>query len=164
MEVVLTKKQIDQKIMRLAYEILENAYEEKSIYLAGICGSGITIAKKIQKILQSITKIEIIVFEMNLDKDKPLKHPITTDFDLAQIDGKFVVLIDDVLNSGKTMQYALTKLLLHPVKEIKTLALVDRHHHRYPIKSDYTGILLSTTLKERVEIDFSKKDYQAILV
>lgn len=164
MEVVLTKKQIDRKIMRLAYEIYENASTEKKIFLAGICGNGIKIAQKIEKILREISHIEIIVFEISLDKQSPMNHPITTDFRLEQLDHQFVVLIDDVLNSGKTMQYALTKLLFHPVKEIKTLALVDRHHHRFPIKSDYTGILLSTTLKERVEMDMSIDDYKAVLV
>jgi pyrimidine operon attenuation protein / uracil phosphoribosyltransferase len=164
MQVVLTKKQIDQKITRLAYEILENAHEEKRIYLAGICGSGIRIAQAIQKILTPLTSTEIIVFEITVDKFEPLKHPITASIDLNAIENQYVVLIDDVLNSGKTMQYALTTLLDHPLKAIKTLALVDRHHHRFPIKTDYTGILLSTTLKERVEIDFSDENYQAVLV
>ncbi len=164
MQVVLTKKQIDQKITRLAYEILENAHEEKRIYLAGICGSGIRIAQAIQKILTPLTSTEIIVFEITVDKSEPLKHPITASIDLNAIENQYVVLIDDVLNSGKTMQYALTALLDHPLKAIKTLALVDRHHHRFPIKTDYTGILLSTTLKERVEIDFSDENYQAVLV
>lgn len=164
MQVVLTKKQIDQKIMRLAYEILENVSEESPIYLAGICGSGIRIAQEIKKILSPLAKFEIIVFEITLDKEKPLEHPITSSINLSDVENQYIILIDDVLNSGKTMQYALTILLQQRVKAIKTLALVDRHNHRYPIKSDYTGILLSTTLKNRVEIDFTKEDYQAVLV
>lgn len=164
MQIVLTKKQIDQKIMRLAYEILENAHEMDTIYLAGICGSGIRIAQEIQKILTPLSATKIEVFEITLDKSKPLQHPITASIDLAEIENQYIVLIDDVVNSGKTMQYALTILLQHHVKAIKTLALVDRHHHRFPIKSDYTGILLSTTLKERVEINFDEDNYQAILV
>ena len=164
MQVDLNKKQIDQKIIRLAYEILENATNEKRIYLAGICGSGIRIAQEIQKILAPLSAAEIVVFEITLDKNNPLNHPITTTIDLAEIDYQYIVLIDDVLNSGKTMQYALTTLLKHPVKAIKTLALVDRLHHQFPVKSDYTGILLSTTLKDRVEIDFNTDNYQAILV
>jgi pyrimidine operon attenuation protein/uracil phosphoribosyltransferase len=164
MQVVLTKKQIDQKITRLAYEILENANQENRIYLAGICGSGIRIAEEIQKILTPLAGFEIVVFEITLDKEKPLENPITSSIDLSDIDNQYIILIDDVLNSGKTMQYALTILLQKRVKAIKTLALVDRHNHRFPIKSDYTGILLSTTLKNRVEIDFTVENYQAILV
>lgn len=164
MEIVLTKKQIDQKIMRLSYEILENASDEKEIYIAGICGNGFLIAQKIKDFLNPQTEISIKLFEIDIDKEEPWKRPITASIDLNEIDHQYVVLVDDVLNSGKTMQYALLPLLNHPVKEIKTLALVDRHHHRFPIKCDYTGITLSTTLKNRVDIDFSKSDYQAVLV
>lgn len=164
MQVVLSKLQIDQKIMRLAYEILEDSTEQERIFLAGICGSGIRIAEKIKSILTPLTKKEVTVFEIVLDKKNPLSNPISSTFDLTNINQQYVVLIDDVLNSGKTMQYALTILLKHPVKAIKTLALVDRHHHQFPIKSDFTGILLSTTLKERVEINFEDDNYQAILV
>ena len=164
MQVVLTKTQIDQKIMRMAHQILENAFEEKVIYLAGICGNGIRIAKELERILPKYTKIEIRVFEITLNKENPLSSEIKADIDTTELKNGFIVLIDDVLNSGKTMQYALIKLLEQPVKAIKTLALVDRSHHRYPIKCDFYGILLSTTLKERVEIDFDQKDYTAYLV
>lgn len=164
MQVVLNKKQIDQKIIRLAHEILENATNENRIYLAGICGSGIRIAEEIKKILDPLTQTEIIVFEISLDKNNPLAGEIKTSIELKDLELPYFVLIDDVLNSGKTMQYALTTLLQRPVKAIKTLALVDRHNHQFPIKADYTGILLSTTLKDRVEIDFSTNEYQAILV
>lgn len=164
MQIVLTKKQIDQKITRLAYEILENANEEKQIFLAGICGSGIKIAEEIKKIIAPLTSAEIVVFEITLDKSNPMDYPITASIDLSVIKNQYVILIDDVLNSGKTMQYALTILLQYPIKEIKTVTLVDRLHHRFPIRADYTGILLSTTLKDRVEIDFSEENYQAILV
>lgn len=164
MQVVLSKIQIDQKIMRLAHQILENAPEEKTIYLAGICGNGIRIANEIKTILIQYTSIQIEVFEIILNKENPLQHPITTTIDTQILTGGFIVLIDDVLNSGKTMQYALLKLLEQPVKAIKTLALVDRRHHRYPIKCDFVGIMLSTTLKDRVEINFDEKEYAAYLV
>jgi pyrimidine operon attenuation protein/uracil phosphoribosyltransferase len=76
----------------------------------------------------------------------------------------FIILVDDVLNSGKTMQYALVKLLERPTKAIKTLALVDRSHRRYPIKADFVGLSLSTTLKERVEVDLSSSNSHAYLI
>lgn len=163
MQTVLTKIQIDQKIMRLAHQILENASDEKKIFLAGICGNGIRIANAIQSILKD-QEIEITVFEITLDKNKPLEHPITADINTKDLLDAYIVLIDDVLNSGRTMQYALFKLLESNVKSIKTLALVDRHHHLFPIKCDYIGILLSTTLKDRVEINFEQENYAAYLV
>jgi pyrimidine operon attenuation protein/uracil phosphoribosyltransferase len=164
MQIVLTKTQINQKIMRMAHQILENASEEKTIYLAGICGNGIRIANKISEILAPETELKINVFEITLDKDNPLKNPVTMNLDPAILENGFIVLIDDVLNSGKTMQYALVKLLEKPVKAIKTVALVDRRHRRYPIKCDYVGITLSTTLKDRVEINFDEENYAAYLV
>lgn len=164
MQIVLTKTQIDQKIMRLAHQIIENASEENTIYLAGICGNGIRIAHEMAKILAAHTEQKIHVFEITLDKDFPLENPISMDLDPQVLKNGFIVLIDDVLNSGKTMQYALVKLLEQPVKAIKTVALVDRRHRRYPIKCDYVGITLSTTLKDRVEINFDDKNYAAYLV
>lgn len=164
MQIVLTKTQIDQKIMRLAHQILENASDEQTIYLAGICGNGIRIAAEMARILAEHTSQEIRVFEITLDKDNPLDSPVTMNIDAEALKNGFIVLIDDVLNSGKTMQYGLVKLLEQPVKAIKTVALVDRRHRKYPIKCDFVGITLSTTLKDRVEIDFDAQDYQAYLV
>ncbi len=164
MQIVLTKTQIDQKIMRLAHQILENASEESTIYLAGICGNGMRIANEISTILKSTSEQNIEVFEISLDKDHPLDSQVSMNIDGELLKNGFIVLIDDVLNSGKTMQYALIKLLERPVKAIKTVALVDRRHRRYPIKCDYVGITLSTTLKDRVEINFEESNYNAYLV
>lgn len=164
MQIVLSKIQIDQKITRLAHQILENSSEEKTIFLAGICGNGIKIAKQLEVIINSNSSVKTHVFEISLSKEKPLEFPIEATISTSELNGGFIVLIDDVLNSGKTMQYALLKLLEVPVRAIKTVALVDRRHRRYPIKCDYVGITLSTTLKNRVEIDFENDNYQAVLV
>ena len=98
-----------------------------------------------------------------MNKDNPLSEPIvlnaSTDFSNA-----YIVLVDDVLNSGLTMQYALMKLLEQPVKAVKTVALVDREHRCYPIKCDFVGMTLSTTLQERVEVEFGTDNYFAYLV
>jgi pyrimidine operon attenuation protein/uracil phosphoribosyltransferase len=163
MQEVLSKIQIDQKINRLAHQILENASEVETIFLAGICGTGYRLAKKIASILKENTTQHVEVFEIQLNKSNPLESEIKLNFDSAQLKNGFIVLIDDVLNSGKTMQYALIKLLEQPVNAIKTVALVDRRHRRFPIKCDFVGITLSTTLKERVEITFEGDDYRAIL-
>jgi pyrimidine operon attenuation protein/uracil phosphoribosyltransferase len=164
MQIVLTQMQIEQKIMRIAHQILENTSEEKTIYLAGICGNGIRIADKLSAILKANTEQEIVVFEIMLDKENPWDHPIELTLETSAWKNGFIVLIDDVLNSGKTMQFALVKLLQHPTKAIKTVALVDRRHRRYPIKCDFVGITLSTTLKDRVEIDFENAPFAAQLV
>ena len=164
MQIVLTKTQIDQKITRLAHQIIENSYGESHIFIGGICGNGKILANALGEIIKSNSDLELTIFEINLHKDQPLQHEINLSIDSELLKNSFIVLVDDVLNSGKTMQYALMKLLEKPVKAIKTVSLVDRRHRRYPIKADFVGITLTTTLQERVEMDLTQKDYFAYLV
>lgn len=164
MQIVLTKTQIDQKITRLAHQIIENSYGESHIFIGGICGNGKILANALGEIIKSNSDLELTIFEINLHKDQPLQHEINLSVDSESLKDSFIVLVDDVLNSGKTMQYALMKLLEKPVKAIKTVSLVDRRHRRYPIKADFVGITLTTTLQERVEMDLTQEDYFAYLV
>jgi pyrimidine operon attenuation protein/uracil phosphoribosyltransferase len=164
MQIVLNKTQIDQKIMRLAHEILENTTEENVIFLAGICGNGLRIAAQLEAILKANTNKEIIAFEIRLNKEEPLNTAIQLSISSELIKDSFIILVDDVLNSGCTMQYALMKILETRVKAVKTVALVDRSHRKYPIKCDFVGLTLSTTLKERVEVEFQEDNYFAYLV
>ncbi|MEX1190787.1 MAG: phosphoribosyltransferase family protein [Brumimicrobium sp.] len=151
--IVLNAKQIEQKINRIAYEILENNFESTSIFLIGIKGNGMALTVELSNILKKISDQKIITAEITVNKQNPLSDEITTTIDLEEIKGQTVILIDDVINSGKTMQYALIKLLEHPTKRIKTVALVDRKHRRYPIRCDYVGLTLSTTLQDRIEVN-----------
>lgn len=160
---VLNNLQIEQKIMRIAHEILENTTEIETIYLGGICGNGSVLVNKFHQILTKNSKLKVIPFHIDLDKDEPLSKAITLDIDAAKLNRSFVVLVDDVVNSGKTMQFALMKILESNPQTIKTVALVDRTHRRYPIKCDFVGLTLSTTLKDRVEVAFDDNDSYAYL-
>ena len=164
MQVVLNKTQIDQKINRLAHQIIENSYGEKKIYVGGICGNGKILADLLGNIISENSDLEVIIFEISLNKENPLEFPVNISIENNLLNGAFIVLVDDVLNSGKTMQYALMKLLEQPSKAIKTVSLVDRRHRRYPIKADFVGITLTTTIQERVEMDLTQNDYFAYLV
>lgn len=164
MHTILSHKEIEQKITRLGHQLLENCFEEPVVFLGGICGNGIRLAREIQKIMQSNSNQQIEVFEISVDKEEPWKKPITLSIEEDRLKNAYIILVDDVLNSGKTMQYSLVKLLERPTKSIKTVALVDRTHRRYPIKADFVGISLSTTLKERVEIDLDGENSKAYLV
>lgn len=164
MNSILSHQEIQQKITRLGHELLENCFEEPVIYLGGICGNGIILAHELAKIISSNSDQDVHVFEITVNKDEPWKDPITLSIDEKELKNAYIILVDDVLNSGKTMQYALMKFLERPTKAIKTVALVDRTHRRYPIKADYVGLSLSTTLKERVEVSLSEKDSKAFLV
>ncbi|MES2589696.1 MAG: phosphoribosyltransferase family protein [Bacteroidota bacterium] len=164
MQIVLNHTQIQQKISRIAHEIIENTFDEKKIFIAGICGNGFLIAKEIQEIIKTNSEIETSIFEISLDKENPLSSEIKASFDISSFKNEYLILVDDVVNSGKTMQYALTKILENPTKNIKTVALVDRTHRRFPIKCDYVGLTLSTTIKNRVEVDFTTQESFAYLI
>lgn len=164
MQSILTHLQVEQKITRLAHQIIENCYGENEIFLGGICGNGILLAEKMKTIIEKESDLKTVVFEITLDKIDPLSHPITLSVSEEKLSNSFIILIDDVINSGVTMQYALKKILQKPTKAIKTVVLIDRMHRRYPIKADFVGMSLSTTLKERVEVYLEPNSYKAILV
>lgn len=155
MQQILTHKEIDQKINRLGHQVLENCFEEPTIFIGGISGNGIKLANALKEIISKESDQNIEVFEIGINKDEPWSEPVKLSIPEEKLKNGYILLVDDVLNSGKTMQYALVKILEQPTKAIKTVALVDRTHRRYPIKADFVGISLSTTLKERVEVELN---------
>ena len=161
---ILDHLDIERKINRLAHEIIENTFEEPIIFIGGISGNGFLIAESIKRIMSEHSEQELIVFEININKDEPWKNQIQLSIEESRLKNAFILLVDDVLNSGRTMQYALIKFLEGPTKSIKTVALVDRKHRRYPIKADFVGLNLSTTLKERVEVELNETSSRAYLV
>jgi len=148
----------------LAHQLIENTFEEKEIFIGGITGNGFLLAKKIVEIIQGKTESKIILFEININKDEPWSEEITLSTPNDQLKNGYIILIDDVLNSGKTLQFALVEILKFPTKAIKIMTLVDRKHRRFPIKADFVGMSLSTTLKERVEVDLSPENKKAYLL
>ncbi len=164
MNSILDHLDIQRKITRLAHEIIENTFEEPVILLGGICGNGILLAEELKRIISEHSKQDIVVFEITINKEEPWKDPVLLSIDESKLKNAFILLVDDVLNSGKTMQYALMKFLEGPTKSIKTVALVDRTHRRYPIKADFVGLSLSTTFKERVEVELNTTSSRAFLV
>lgn len=159
---ILDSVQINQKLNRLAYEVYENNFAEKELLIVGIEGNGYKIAERLFTILQSISKTKFHLGKIRIDKDKPWNGEPSIDFAESAFVNKTVVLVDDVLNSGKTLMYAVKLFLDKPVKKINTVVLVDRSHSRFPVKADYVGLSLSTTLQEHIEADFSKKNKEAV--
>ncbi|MGB0932945.1 MAG: phosphoribosyltransferase family protein [Lishizhenia sp.] len=161
---VLSNLQIEQKINRIAFQIIENNFEEPKLFIGGITGKGALLAQRIFDVLAQNSEIQLEFFTLTVDKQNPLSKPIETSVDIQKLTGGVIILVDDVLNSGSTMQYALVKLLEVATKRIKTVALVDRRHRRYPVKCDFVGLTLSTTLKDRVEVLVENKEWKAVLV
>lgn len=153
---ILLHSEIEQKINRIAFEIYENFVDEKELYIAGIAPQGFILTERLAKILEKISPLKIHLIKIELDKDHPLENDIKMNIDLKELDGKCIALVDDVLNSGKTLIYSARHLLSAKVKKMKTVCLVDRMHRRFPIRADIVGLTLSTTLQEHIEVEFSE--------
>eukprot|EP01136_Pigoraptor_vietnamica_P012410 Opistho-1_new@52305 len=148
---ILNKQQIQQKINRIAYQILEDNLEEKEIVLAGIWDRGYKLAVRLQTVLKDIATFKVTMLRIDLEKQNS-KLVAKTDLTETEWKNKVIILVDDVLNSGKTLAYGLGVFLNTPHKKIRTVVLVDRSHKIFPIATDFVGLELSTILKEHVDV------------
>lgn len=155
---ILTHEQIQHTVKRIAYQIYEANVNEKEIIVAGIVGGGLNFAKKIATVLKKITDAQIVLCKLQLDKKNPLQSGVNTSIDEDAYKNKSIVLVDDVLNSGTTLIYGVHHFLKTPIKQLKTAVLVNRNHKKYPIKADYKGISLSTSLNEHIRVEFESKN------
>ena len=160
--IILNDHQITDKIRRIAYQIYESNTKEKVVILAGIKGNGFILAERIAKVLRSISPLEVSLCEIIMDKKKP-REKITTSLDPEAYKNKSLVLVDDVLNSGTTLIYAARHFLDVPLKRFKTVVLVNRNHKKYPIKADFKGLSLSTSMQEHINVEFREKASVAYL-
>lgn len=155
---ILTHEQIQHITKRIAYQIYESNVDEEVIVVAGINGGGVNFAKKVVTVLQKITEAEIVLCKVDMDKKNPLKSGVGTSIPEETYQNKSIVLVDDVLNSGTTLIYGTHHFLKTPIKQLKTAVLVNRNHKKYPIKADYKGISLSTSLNEHIKVVFEDKN------
>ena len=160
--IILDKKQIDHKIKRIAYQIYENNVSEKEIIIAGIYENGFLFAKKIKTALEKISPLNVTMCKVIIDKKIPT-NPIKTSLKSEDYKNKSLVLVDDVLHSGTTLIYGIKHFLEVPLKQFNTVVLVDRNHKKYPVKADFKGISLSTSINENVSVVFEKGNYFARL-
>lgn len=151
---ILSHQEIQHKIRRIAYQIYEANVTEPEIIIAGIDGGGLKFAKKIQTVLKEITEAEITLCKVSMDKKNPVKSGVQISIPEASYVNKSIVLVDDVLNSGTTLIYGVHHFLGVPLKQLKTAVLVNRNHKKFPVKADYKGISLSTSLQEHVGVVF----------
>lgn len=159
---ILNNEQIQHKIRRISYQILEANADESELVLAGIVGNGFLLAQRIKDILNSISTLQVILCEVKIDKRNPLDK-ITTSIDSEAYKNKALVLVDDVLDSGTTLMYGIKHFLEVPLKRFKTGVLVNRNHKKYPVKADFKGISLSTTIKDNITVEFDKNKAVAYL-
>lgn len=155
---ILDHLQIEQRIIRMAWEIYENHHDDEEIVIAGIAERGFIVAKRVSVLLAKITDIKITLAELHLNKENPMGDEIRLSILPEDYTDKTVILVDDVLNSGKTLIYGAKHFLTTPLKALDILVLVDRGHNRFPIQATYVGLKLSTTLQEHVSVEFGDHD------
>lgn len=160
---ILDERAINQKITRLAWQIYEDNLNEDRIVIIGVSGRGEVLASRLSKIISQISSIKTRLGKINLDKDSPYNSEITVNLDAKEYKDKVIILVDDVLNSGKTLMYASKYFLTNAIVKLSTVVLVDRNHNRFPIKADYVGLSMATTLQQYITVVLNGKDQAVYL-
>lgn len=153
---VLGADVIRNKIIRMAYEIVENNGHEKSLVIAGIDGQGYTLAKMLVKELKKISAQEMMLVRIGIDKKSPETSEVTLDAEPAEMRRKAVVLVDDVLNTGRIIFCSMRPFQSMAVKKMEVAVLVNRSHLLFPVQASYTGYALATTLTDHIEVVLDK--------
>ncbi|WP_205504039.1 phosphoribosyltransferase family protein [Rufibacter psychrotolerans] len=161
---ILDHHQILQKIKRMAFEIYEQNFEEKQLVLAGIHENGYYLAQALAQQLRDISPLDVQLVGVSLHKTQPLAHAIQIEPALSSLVNTPVVLVDDVLNTGKTLAYTLREFLDKDCKKLEIATLINRHHTLYPISATYTGYSLATTLREHIRVSWVGDEWNAYLI
>ena len=160
---ILNNQEINHKIRRIAYQIYESNVDQSEVILAGIQSNGYILAQKIKQNLEEISEIKVKLCAVKINKKNPTE-PISTSLSADDYTHKSIVLVDDVLHSGTTLIYGVKHFLDSPLLQFKTAVLVNRNHKKYPVKADFKGISLSTSLNEHVDVIFDKDHSKVVLI
>ncbi|MBL7741670.1 MAG: phosphoribosyltransferase [Chitinophagaceae bacterium] len=150
---ILDEAVAEKKLRRMALEIIEENFDEKSIILAGVRDSGSVVAKCIQRMIAEASDLPTEVISLSLDKKNPKEVTLSKKIDFTD---RVVIIVDDVANSGKTLLYALKPFLEFHPKKIQALVLVGRSHNSFPVHPDYVGLSIATTLQEHIYVEVSE--------
>ncbi|MDP2911130.1 MAG: bifunctional pyr operon transcriptional regulator/uracil phosphoribosyltransferase PyrR [Candidatus Omnitrophota bacterium] len=162
---VFTKEEIERAITRISHEIIENNKGVKALAIIGIRTRGYVLAERIAKVINNLygTKLDVgaldITFyrdDLSLVAEQPVIHNTEIDFD---IEDKNIILVDDVLYTGRTIRCALDAIIdFGRPGAIQLAVLVDRGHRELPIRADYVGKNLPTSQKELVQVKLEEID------
>ncbi len=153
---VLNHPDIEKIIKRMAYQIYENNFGDKQITLVGIKSKGYEIAKLLQAELDIISPLKSTLLEVTMDKEQPTLAGTIIKPSPFQIKGT-VIIVDDVLNTGRTLVYAALPFLNLKINKLQVAVLVDRNHKMFPVAANYIGIQLNTTFQEHVSVELNKQ-------
>jgi pyrimidine operon attenuation protein/uracil phosphoribosyltransferase len=148
---ILNEEQINQKIKRIAYQVVEDCYDESEIVIAGVENQGSIVATRLGAVIESISDIKVKLVSLDINKRSSFLQ-VECSVDVSECANKAIVIVDDVLDSGRTLIYGLGIFLNVPTKKIRTAVLVDRSHRLFPIHIDFVGVELSTVAQEHIEV------------
>mgnify|MGYP006278051421 CR=1 FL=1 len=155
---LMNRQRIDRALQRIAYQIVEDAHSDATIVLAGIEHRGFAVAGALQHHLQSIIGMPEAPVKLTVKKGEP--NISDTDASrVADIENAYLVLVDDVIFSGKTMFKALRLVASDELDgEIHVAVLVDRGHRTLPVLARFVGIDIPTKLNEHVAVELDEND------
>ena len=153
--IILDHTDVKNIIKRISLEILEDNIDEEEIIFFGISKNGIIIANKIIEIIKRKTNISMSLISVKLNND--LKNKISFDKKFNS-KNKSIVLISDVSHSSKTLQLVIGNLMIHDPSKIKTAVIVNRDHSMFPVKVNFSGLNLSTSINDHVDVRINKEE------
>lgn len=148
---ILDNSDIENKIQRIGLQILEDNIEKSKIIFFGISDNGKLIAEKLIVHLNKISKLEVELIKVNIENNSVLYDK------KFSIKNESVIIVGDVSHSGKTIQLVISNLIQYNPLKIKTSVIVNRDHALFPVKIDYAGLSLSTSVNEHVDMIIDKK-------
>ena len=155
---LLSHRQIDAKVTRLAMEILERNTAEHELYILGVNNRGMELARRLTAGLRTLSEAPLHLWNLRIDPRNPLEGTAQLDHDVQKLQGKPVLIVDDVANTGRTLFYAMAPLQHVLPSKIEVAVLVDRRHKEWPVYVTYSGLVLSTTLGDNILVEFGAED------
>ncbi len=159
---ILSEVQIKQKTKRLAIQILEHNYGESDIYLLGINNNGFNFAKNLGMYMKRNSEVGIHYVNLRINPAEPIENEVELDIEVKKLQGKVLVIVDDVANTGRTLFYAFKPLLTIIPKRLEIAVLVDRKHKNFPVTPKYVGLSLATTIAENIEVRLKSVDEKSV--
>jgi pyrimidine operon attenuation protein/uracil phosphoribosyltransferase len=151
---ILTPDQVSAKIRRIACEIMEKNYPVKELILLGIDAKGNCLSSEIASEINKQKEWKASSYTIIPDACLPNMTSMRLQgLDLTQLENKIVILVDDVLYSGKTMYHALKEVMKGNPAGVQIAVLIDRGHRSFPLHANYTGLELGTTLQEHIKVE-----------
>ena len=149
--IILDHTRIERTIKRIAIQIVEQCHEQEVVTLIGVKPRGVWVAEQIQSALNEISEFKVDFGSIDIADLSAL------DGLSSLVEGKSVILVDDVIKSGETMMIAASAIVNLKPQLLITACLVDRKHRRFPIQSDFTGLTLATTMQEHIQLVIKPK-------